>query len=555
MFRFPLPAMPVATAACPPRHPRHGLRLLCGVLAAQLAVVHALAGAAQPAGATAPPAATMAAASVDAPLDAHLLTPRLYAVGPVPSWLEHDAARACAAVRLLRAAPRHGLDPARYDTEGLARRVDQPAAGPAAEALERDLATAMLQYLTDLHVGRVASGYRQPSGSAPFDPVERLRDALAGNRLDDTVDAARPALPMVGRVEAMLAHYRDLARTHDRWPALPPLPARSVEPGAAYAGAAALRERLRVLGDLDATPPAGSGDVLAPDLVAALRRFQARHGLAPDGTLGPATLAALAVPPARRVTQLELTLERLRWLPQPPDGRLIVVDVPAYRLWAFDGRDTAAPLLEMRVIVGAAGRTPTPLFIGQMRHIEFNPYWNVPRSIATADILPKLARDPGYLARNDMELVGASGQVLDDAGADAVAALRTGTTRVRQRPGPQNALGAVKFSMPNPMNIYLHSTSAQDLFGRTRRDLSHGCIRVEFPAALAQFVLADAQRWDGPAVAAALRPGRTQVVPLPQPVPVVLFYATALVDREGRALFTDDIYGLDQKLQQALGGE
>jgi len=555
MSRSPLPATPAATVACPPRRHRGGLRRLCGILAAQLAVVHALAGAAQPAPAPAPTAAPLAPASVDAPVDARLLVPRLYAAGPVSSWLEHDAARARAAVRLLRDAPRHGLDPARYDAEGLARRVEQGASGAGAEALERDLATAMLQYLTDLHVGRVASGYRAPAGSAPFDPVERLRGALAANRLDEAVDAARPALPMVGRVEAMLARYRDLTRTHAQWPALPPVPARRLEPGAAYAGAAALRERLRVLGDLDATVPAGSGDVLAPDLVAGLRRFQTRHSLAPDGTLGPTTLAALAVPPARRVTQLELTLERLRWLPQPPDGRLVVVDVPAYRLWAFDGRDTADPLLEMRVIVGAAGRTPTPLFIGQMRHIEFNPYWNVPRSIATAEILPKLARDPGYLARNDMELVGASGQVLDDAGANAVAALRAGTARVRQRPGAQNALGAVKFSMPNPMNIYLHSTSAQSLFGRTRRDLSHGCIRVEFPAALAQFVLADPQRWDAPAVAAALRPGRTQVVPLPQPVPVVLFYATALVDREGRPLFTDDIYGLDQKLQQALGGE
>ena len=552
MFRSTSSFVPTAVSPAAASRPvRPGLRQLGCLLAAQLAIVNAPAGAAQPA----PPPVSTLASSVDAPLDARLLTPRLYAAGPVPSWLEHGAARARTAVRLLRDAPRHGLDPARYGVEDLARRVDQGAAGPAAEALERDLGTAMLQYLTDLHVGRVASGYRQPSGSAPFDPVERLRRALAEDRLDEAVDAARPALPMVGRVEAMLAHYRELARTHARWPALPPLPVRSVEPGAAYGGAAALRERLRVLGDLDTAAPAASADVLAPDLVAALRRFQTRHGLAPDGTLGPATLAALAVPPARRATQLELTLERLRWLPQPPDGRLIVVDVPAYRLWAFDGRDTAAPLLEMRVIVGAAGRTPTPLFIGQMRHVEFNPYWNVPRSIATAEILPKLGRDPGYLAHNDMELVGASGQVLDDAAPDAVAALRAGTARVRQRPGPQNALGAVKFSMPNPMNIYLHSTSAQDLFGRTRRDLSHGCIRVEFPAALAQFVLADPQRWDAAAVAAALRPGRTQVVPLPQPVPVVLFYATALVDREGRALFADDIYGLDQKLLQALGAD
>jgi murein L,D-transpeptidase YcbB/YkuD len=224
--------------------------------------------------------------------------------------------------------------------------------------------------------------------------------------------------------------------------------------------------------------------------------------------------------------------------------------VPAYRLWAFDGRDPAGQPLEMRVIVGAAARTPTPLFIGQMRYLEFNPYWNVPRSIETAEIIPKLARDPGYLARNDMELVSAAGTVLPGAGG--LAALRAGTARVRQRPGPKNALGAVKFAMPNPMNIYLHSTSAQELFARSRRDLSHGCIRVEHPAALAQFVLADPERWSADAVAAALRPGRTVTVMLREAVPVVLFYATALTDRDGRALFADDIYGLDEQLVQAL---
>ncbi len=484
------------------------------------------------------------------PVDARMLAARLHAGdAPPPSWLGDGGARAREAVRLLRDAPAHGLDPARYDAEGLAARLDAGSDEMAAPALERDLGTAMLQYLADLHFGRVASGYRVPSDAAPpFDPVDHLRRALRDGRLADAVDTASPPIPMVRRVEATLARYRALAAAHPHWPDLPPLPARRGEPGTRYAGTALLRERLRLLGDLDAD--ASAGDVYTPDLAAAVRRFQARHGLAEDGVLGVGTLAALAVPPARRVTQLELTLERLRWLPRPPQGRVVVVDVPAYRLWAFDGRDPAGQLLEMRVIVGAAARTPTPLFIGQMRYLEFNPYWNVPRSIETAEIIPKLAREPGYLARNDMELVSAAGQVLPDAGA--LAALRAGTARVRQRPGPKNALGAVKFAMPNPMNIYLHSTSAQELFARSRRDLSHGCIRVEHPAALAQFVLADPARWNADAVAAALRPGRTVTVTLREPVPVVLFYATALTDRDGRALFTEDVYGLDEQLVQAL---
>jgi murein L,D-transpeptidase YcbB/YkuD len=491
------------------------------------------------------------AAAQDAPrgpIDARVLAARLPAgAAPPPSWLDDGGTRAREAVRLLRDAPAHGLDPARYDADGLAARLDGGMDDVAALTLERDLGTAMLQYLADLHFGRVASGYRLPSDDG-FDPVDHLREALRTGRLGETVDAASPPFPMVRRIEATLARYRALAAANLHWPDLPPLPAQRIEPGMRYAGTALVRERLRLFGDLDAEPPAG--DVYTPDLAAAVRRFQARHGLAEDGVLGAGTLAALAVPPARRVTQLELTLERLRWLPRPPQGRVVVVDVPAYRLWAFDGRDPSGQLLEMRVIVGAAARTPTPLFIGQMRYLEFNPYWNVPRSIEKAEIIPKLARDPGYLARNDMQAVSTAGQVLPDAGA--LAALRAGTARVRQRPGPKNALGAVKFAMPNPMNIYLHSTSAQALFARSRRDLSHGCIRVEDPAALARFVLADPVRWDAGAVAAALRPGRTVTVPLREPVPVVLFYATALTDRDGRALFADDVYGLDEQLVQAL---
>lgn len=494
------------------------------------------------------------AAGQDTPrgsLDARLLTARLYAGdAQPPSWLDDGAARAREAVRLLRAAPLHGLDPARYDADGLAHRLDDVTDAVDALALERDLSTAMLQYLNDLHVGRVPSGNRPPSDPAGFDPVERLRQALGDGRLGEAVDAAIPPIAMIRRIEATLAQYRALAAAHTQWPDLPPLPGGRLAPGGRYADTALLRQRLRLLGDLDGDTPADTGDLYTPELAAAVRRFQARHGLAEDGVLGAGTLAALSVPPARRVTQLVLTLERLRWLPQPARGRVVVVDVPAYRLWAFDSREPAGPLLEMRVIVGAAARTPTPLFIGQMRYLEFNPYWNVPRSIETHEILPKLARDPGYLARNGMELVSASGQVV--TGPAALAALRAGTVRVRQRPGPGNALGAVKFAMPNPMNIYLHSTSAQELFDRSRRDLSHGCIRVEHPAALARFVLADPVRWDAGAVAAAMRPGRTVTVPLRETVPVVLFYATALTDRAGRALFAEDIYGLDQQLLQAL---
>jgi murein L,D-transpeptidase YcbB/YkuD len=263
-------------------------------------------------------------------------------------------------------------------------------------------------------------------------------------------------------------------------------------------------------------------------------------------------MSALAVPLSHRIRQLELTLERLRWMPTLPPGPVIVVNVPSFRLWALDTRvPSNAPQVEMRVIVGTAARTPTPLFIGELRHLEFNPAWNVPRSIELDEIMPKLARDPDYLRKQDMELVSMDGKPVSGA-APQLTALQAGTVRVRQRPGARNVLGAVKFAMPNPMSIYLHATSANELFAMQRRDLSHGCIRLEQPAELAEFVLRHEGSWDHASVLQAMEPGPTRIVRLSTPIPVILLYATAVTDRQGRALFLHDVYGLDQKLIRTL---
>ena len=512
------------TIATPPYRFPLCLRRACGIL---LFVVHLCAGAA---------ATTVA----PAPL-------------PQLPWLAQGDAQARLALRLLADASAHGLDPARYGAGALQHRLDTLQDADAA-AFERELTGAMLQYLAEVHAGRIPSAYR-PAGADRFDPLAHLARAVREHGLAQAVEAAAPAIPLYRRVKATLADYRELASVYPQWPALPPLPGARIGAGSRYDGAALLRERLQLLGDLDADADvaAGTDQVYSAQLAAAVARFQARHGLAPDGVLGAATFAALAVPPASRVAQLELTLERLRWLPPLPPGRVVAVNLPAYRLWAFDGAaDPATPVLEMRVIVGTALRTPTPLFIGQMRYLEINPYWNVPRSIELGEIIPKLARNPAYLRDNDMELVAPSGAVVAETSADALAALRAGKLRVRQRPGPRNALGALKFALPNAMNIYLHSTPAQELFERTRRDLSHGCIRVEFPAELAQFVLADPQHWRSADVQAAIDGGRTRTLTLPAPVPVILFYATAVTDRDGRALFAEDIYRLDAPLIERL---
>jgi len=468
-------------------------------------------------------------------------------------WLSGGHGMATQALQLLRMAPEHGLDARRYQVDQLTQRLASPDGRSA--AFMHDLNGAMVQYLCDLHGGRAAWASRVAAApDTGFDPRQRLATVQDAQGLAHAIDGPVPAIPLYGRVKATLAQYRALSGTAPAWPALPPVARGGIHAGEPYAGASALAERLRLLGDLDAGPSPVSDGIYMPELAGAVRRFQSRHGLDDDGVLGAATITALSVPLTHRIAQLALTLERLRWLPPPPaHGRVVAVNVPTYRLWAFDARDNFAnPALEMRVIVGARGRTPTPLFIGAMRYLEFAPYWNVPASIQKNEIVPKLTRNPAYLQQNDMELVGSDGRVLQAGAGAALSQLRAGSARVRQRPRPRNVLGDVKFALPNPMNIYLHSTSARELFKRTHRDLSHGCIRVEQPAELAQFVLADPQQWSAQQVAAAMSGGKNRTVTLPAPVPVVLFYATALVDREGRALFAADIYGRDDALIAAL---
>ena len=261
-----------------------------------------------------------------------------------------------------------------------------------------------------------------------------------------------------------------------------------------------------------------------------MKRFQARHGLENDGVLGQRTHTALRTPLAWRIRQIELALERLRWLPHPGGERVVAISIPMFRLWAWEAMPpTRPPTLSMGVIVGRALRTQTPVFVEQMRDVIFRPYWNVPPSIARHEILPILERDPDYLRRQGMEIVSGPG---DDAQAVAatpenLARLRQGALRLRQRPGPRNALGLVKFMFPNQDNVYMHGTPAPELFSRSRRDFSHGCVRVEDPIALAEWVLEDRPEWTRDRIVAAMEGSHSLQVTLLRPIQVILFYTTA----------------------------
>ena len=389
--------------------------------------------------------------------------------------------------RWLDGAAAEGLDPADYCAATLTAFAASLAATPAQPAdfaaFEIDLSVNTLRYLRELHQGRVdprSIGFRMTVPPDEHDFASLLRSALIEHRVPQLASGSD-----ADHWRSTVLFVRHLRGTVG----LPPIPA----PGSA-AGSHPHSTRPGLCGTRHVEPLAGGArrfaggsawcDLWVTRAPARRRRprLQARHGLDPDGVLGQATQLALRVPLAGRVRQIELALERLRWLPDLADRRLIAVNIPMFRLWGWTSiRPDGAPSFSTGVIVGRALNTRTPVFVDDVRYIVFRPYWNVPASITRAEILPALRRDPDYLRRQDMEIVSGHG---DDARPVALSAwsldeLRKGGLRVRQRPGPKNALGLVKFVFPNDENVYLHDTPVQELFRRPRRDFSHGCVRVE----------------------------------------------------------------------------
>ena len=256
--------------------------------------------------------------------------------------------------------------------------------------------------------------------------------------------------------------------------------------------------------------------------------------MTPDGILTAETYRQLTTPIADRITQLSLTLERWRWIPQTFPQPPVVVNIPEFRLRAYDSGLHVT--LAMKVIVGRAYRRQTPVFQNQISSVIFRPFWNVPPSIQRKEIGPALRRDPNYLKKHDYEVVSIPG----------------GGFRIRQRPGDRNSLGLVKFSLPNVHDVYLHGTPEQALFGRTRRDFSHGCIRIEDPVALANWALKDNEGWTRDKIEAAMHGDPTFSVTLTHPIPVLIVYGTGFAAEDGLVYFLPDIYAEDRALLEAL---
>jgi L,D-transpeptidase YcbB len=434
-------------------------------------------------------------------------------------------------------------------------RLEQSTAASESDLIRFDLALTVctMRYVSDLRIGRVNPGlfhFDLDIDHTTFDLSEFLTQKLLSSQdVKSTLEKVEPPFPVYRRTEGALKAYMGIARRDDG--ELLPLPPRTIKPGDSYLGMAVLRKRLALLGDLP-EEHGSTGQIYQGTLVDAVKRFQQRHGLEPNGLIDLATLRELNTPLSRRVVQLQLTMERLRWLPHEFDRPPIVVNIPEFRLHVDN--EEYHWILSMKVVVGGAYEHQTPVFASTIESVIFRPYWDVPSSIVEADLIPHLEKNPLYFAENSYEIVDKKGMVVSEGKVNEAIEekLRSGDLRVRQKPGLKNALGLVKFDIPSPYDIYMHGTPATELFSRARRDFSHGCIRVEDPVALVKWVLRDKPLWTDDSIRAAMNGGHTVQVKLGKPIPVLIFYSTAVVMEDGEVRFFDDIYGQDAALERAL---
>ncbi|HEX9365759.1 MAG TPA: L,D-transpeptidase family protein [Vicinamibacterales bacterium] len=458
-------------------------------------------------------------------------------------------------VQALQQADREGLEPELYNASLLrARRVEAGRGFLTMKGFDEREATNLdvwltylyLQYASDLANGVANLTHADPNWQIPVkksEPLDQLERALDQNQVARSLDELTPHHPQYTALRDALGRYREIER-RGGWPALPAQ--LTLRPGQRNAAVPLLARRLAVTADYAGTP--GDEDsTYGPALQEAVKRFQRRHGLEPDGTVRAATVAHLNVPVAQRLQQITLNLERWRWLPSDLGERYILVNIPEYRLEVWDH---ATVPLSMRVVVGKRD-TPTPIFTDAMTHVVFAPYWNVPSAIAKNETVPHALRDPAFLQRTHMDVLDKDGRPVDPASIDPE---NLGAYRFRQRPGSSNSLGLVKFMFPNQFNVYLHDTPVDSLFARATRSFSHGCVRIEQPDKLAQYVLGDQPSWTAERISQAMHAGEEMTVKLTHPLPVYLGYWTARISADGIPQFRDDLYGIDARQSTILAG-
>jgi murein L,D-transpeptidase YcbB/YkuD len=451
-----------------------------------------------------------------------------------------------------------GLIPEDYDAPRWADRV-QALNGKSDDAISLfDVAMTVnvMRYISDLRIGRVNPSrfnFEIPVQDKKYDLAEFVSDnAVDATDVPKLIAGVEPDSDEYRQTEAALAHYMDLAKQQGQAHADPlPTVSKAISVGGSYPALPALLARLQLEGDAEAGATLSSPNTTTFDssLSDAVKHYQHRHGFTEDGKLTPQTIQSLNVPMDFRVAQLQDSLERWRWLPEPYLHARLMVNLPEFVLRGFDPdhkRD-----FTMRVVVGKVmGQHETPVFTHMMKYLVFRPYWSVPVDIARKELVPHMEANHGYLASKNFEVTNNQGIIQTDYTTKQVA---QGAVMVREKPGPKNSLGLVKFIFPNQYDIYLHSTPAVSLFEQTRRDFSHGCIRVQKPADLAAWVLQGQGDWDLDKVQEAMNSGPdNKTVSLKTPLPIVIFYLTAIVEDGGEVHFFDDIYGYDSEMQKVF---
>jgi L,D-transpeptidase YcbB len=484
------------------------------------------------------------------PIASRRLLPRLYENRAfTPTWT--SLAQIDSLLAMLDESYLEGLDPDDYHAAAVraarARLGDLDTLPPSERAaLDILLTDSVIRLGYHLRFGKVDPEELDPQWNlsrdlAGIDPAVTIQAAIDSHVLREFADEVIPRVFLYDRFKKGLARYRAIAAAGG-WPSVPA--GATLKPGTRDERVLALAARLAVTEDLPRDLAAGATELYADAVVAGVERFQARHGLAADGVVGRATLAALNVPVDARIEQLRANLERARWVFYDPTSEFVVVNIAGFQLYLVRSGEV---VWRTRVVVGRPYRQ-TPVFRSDLTYLVLNPSWTVPPTIFREDMLPALRRDRNYLATRNIDVVDYNGKMVDPTTVDWSG--RGFPYQLVQRPGPDNALGRVKFTLPNEHFVYLHDTPSRDLFERDARAFSSGCIRVENPLELAHRLLGDA--WPRERLDTAVATGRTQTVFLDKPMAVLLLYWTAEVDAEGRVTFFPDLYGRDAAVIAAL---
>ena len=467
-------------------------------------------------------------------------------------WLA--SSRANAIISRLKDAEADGLDSNDYPSKQLATLA---ATGSSTDKrglaiIELYFSSAFLEYASDLKVGRFLPSKIDPNffiESRTIDQPSALKDLAQTDSIDRFFDAWQPPSQRYAALRSVLAKYRALA-AKGGWRTVPL--GESIRPGMTDPRIPAIRARLSITDGASNEVGATQTQLYGNELVEAVKRFQARQGLDADGVIGSTTIVAMNVPIQERINSIILAMERLRWMPENLGQQYLIVNIAGFEL----RRVNAGKVEERMAVVVGKPYHRTPVFSDRIRFLEFNPYWNVPPDIAVNEELPILRRNPAGLSAQGFEVVRGN-QVTDPSSVDwSNVGPGHFPYQLRQRPGPNNALGRVKFMFPNSHNVYLHDSPAHSLFERTVRAFSHGCIRLSRPLDLAEQVLrvGGVQGWTKDRINNVVASTKTTVVNLREPLPVHITYLTAWAD-DGAANFRQDIYGHDAKLLAALEGK